>query len=134
MYSIGEVSTRSGVNIETIRYYERQGILPAPERSESGRRQYDADGLSRLRFVKKCRDLGFSMVDAKALLGLAGNDRPSCGEAKPIAMAHLEAIDAKMKELSRLHDALEQMVSMCGDLQAPCPMLQVLFEADGKTV
>ncbi|MBO6538331.1 MAG: helix-turn-helix domain-containing protein [Rhizobiaceae bacterium] len=128
MYSIGQVSARSGVNIETIRYYERKGILPAPARTQSGRRQYDRDDLSRLRFVRKCRDLGFSMSDAKALLGLAISGGMNCGEAKPIAQAHLDAVVKKMAELARLREALRSLVDACREPSSECPMLGLIFE------
>lgn len=117
------------MNIETIRYYEREGILPAPERTASGRRAYDGDGLSRLRFVKKCRDLGFAMSDARTLLALATVGGMNCGEAKPVAEAHLGAVASKIAELERLRDALAELVGDCGDPASECPMLKVFFEA-----
>ena len=129
MYSIGEASRLSGVNIETIRYYEREGILPAPERTASGRRVYDANGLSRLSFVKTCRDLGFAMNDTKTLLSLATAGGVNCGEAKPVAVAHLAAVTQKIEELVRLRDALVDLVGACGDPASECPMLKVFFEA-----
>lgn len=126
MYSIGEVSSRSGVNIETIRYYEREGIVPVPDRMANGRRIYDDSGLAALRFVKKCRDLGFTMHDAKALLSLATASGMSCGEVRPIAEAHLAIVAGKLAELTRLHEALTRMVAQCGDPASECPILNVL--------
>ncbi|MBO6718323.1 MAG: helix-turn-helix domain-containing protein [Rhizobiaceae bacterium] len=126
MYSIGEVSKRSGVNIETIRYYEREGIVPGPDRLANGRRTYDDKGLAALRFVKKCRDLGFTMHDAKALLSLATDSGMNCGQVRPIAEAHLAIVVRKMEELARLRDALTRMVAECGDPASECPILNVL--------
>lgn len=130
MYSIGEVSRRSGVNIETIRYYEREGIVPVPDRMANGRRTYDDDGLAALRFVKKCRDLGFTMHDAKVLLSLATGSGRNCGEVRPIAEAHLAIVAGKLAELTRLHEALARMVAECGDPASECPILNVLSAPD----
>ena len=128
MYSIGEASRLSGVHAETIRYYEREGILPAPPRSASGRRLYGSGDLSGLRFVKICRELGFAMSDIKALLHLASVGSMKCGEARPIAEARLEEIARKMDELARMRDALKQLIDQCGDPDSQCPMLRVFFQ------
>ena len=130
MHSIGEVSRRSGVHIETIRYYERQGILPAPARTRTGRRVYDSEGLKRLRFVRKCRDLGFSMSDARALLHLATAGSLNCGEAKPIAEMHVATVEARIGELERLRAALVELIGQCRDPDADCPILQAFLDPD----
>lgn len=130
MYSIGEVSRRSGVHIETIRYYEREGIVPAPARTRAGRRVYDSEGLSRLRFVKKCRDLGFQMSDAQALLHLATAGKLNCGEAKPIAERHVETVEARIAELERLRAALVELIDQCREPEAECPILRAFLDPE----
>lgn len=99
MFAIGEVSRLSGVNIETIRYYEREGVLPSPERSGSGRRMYSQDGLARIRFVKRSRDLGFSIAETRELLDLTAQAGQTCAQVKPIAQSHRDAVDEKIRQL-----------------------------------
>ncbi|CAN0602133.1 unnamed protein product, partial [Ectocarpus sp. 12 AP-2014] len=83
-WPIGKASELSGVGIETIRYYEREGITPRPARTAAGRRDYDTHIVSRLRFVKRCRELGFSISDIRTLLDLSHSDTPTCDEARKI--------------------------------------------------
>lgn len=132
MLSIGEASRQSGVKIETIRYYEREGILPPPPRTASGRRLYDADGLARLVFIKRCRDLGFSIPDARALMSLATDGNNSCENVKPIAQSHLAKVEDKLAELVQLRNSLSSLISLCGDSTSVCPMLEVFSAQPGK--
>ena len=92
---IGELSKRSGVNIETIRYYERIKILPAPSRTTSGRRVYGATDLRILAFIRRSRELGFSLDEIRAVLRLGGPSNAGCGEVRDIAARHLGDIRAK---------------------------------------
>src|SRR5438874_7629074 len=94
--SIGELSRFSGVNIETIRYYERIKMLPTPPRTASGRRIYDATHLRILSFVRRSRELGFSLDEIRALIRLGGPEKATCREVRAIAAHHLEDIRAKL--------------------------------------
>lgn len=117
----------SGVHIETIRYYEREGILPFAERTPSGRRCYDGQGVARLRFVRRCRDLGFSISDIRALLVLAGQATP-CANAKSIAVNNLRLVRAKIKALETMESALTELIDQCDDNRVFCPLLNTLLE------
>ena len=113
MFAIGQASAQSGVNIETIRYYEREGIVTKPNRSTGGRREYTADEIARLRFVKLCRDLGFSVPMVQAMLSLASKEDRPCCEAKYMARDQLPAVAGKIEQLTRLQEALQKLASCC---------------------
>jgi MerR family mercuric resistance operon transcriptional regulator len=126
MPSIGEAARRSGVPVETIRYYERAGILPGPQRSESGHRVYDAAGIARLRLIKRCRDLGFSLSDAQGLLALSENNAASCTEVEVIAKDHLAEVRRKISDLRDLEGALAELIRDCAEGNPACPVLRAL--------
>jgi MerR family mercuric resistance operon transcriptional regulator len=127
MFAIGKASQKSGVNIETIRYYEREGFVPKPDRSAGGRRLYTADEIARLRFMKRCRDLGFSMSIIQTLLSLNDQQGRSCNEVKTMAEDQLVAISAKIDNLERLRAALQSLSTSCDDGTSSCPMLDSLM-------
>lgn len=128
-YSIGEVSGLTGVNIETIRYYERISILPRPDRTPGGNRQYNHDQLKRLSFVKKCRGLGFSLDEIRALLEMVDHDDATCAEVHGMTISHLVKIDKKLADLKRLRQSLGKMASQCNKGDIPqCPIIDTLFE------
>ena len=110
-FPIGALSKRSGVNIETIRYYERARMLAPPPRTASGRRMYVARDLRTLIFIKRSRELGFSLNDIRALLRLGGPDRSSCREVREIAAHHLQHIRAKLGDLKKLERLLAKTVA-----------------------
>ena len=125
--SIGELAKRTGVNIETIRYYERIDLLPAPPRTPGGRRSYAESHVRVLTFIRRGRELGFPIDDIRTLLGLAEPGDTSCGEVEKIARAHLESVKAKIADLTRLERVLSETVSQCrGDDAPSCPVLDVL--------
>ncbi|SLN44885.1 Mercuric resistance operon regulatory protein [Falsiruegeria litorea R37] len=126
MIAIGEASRRSGVGIETIRYYEREGIVPKPERASNNRRLYSEHDVGRLRFLKKCRDLGFPLADAKILLNLSEGDREDCRSVKEVAEIHITKIRAKIDELGRLEAALSELTANCDSGNVSCPLLSQL--------
>ena len=127
MHPIGAASAMSGVNIETIRYYEREGIVPPAARTPSGRRVYGDADIARLRFVKRCRDLGFPIPDIRTLFGLsAGSDAP-CADAKALGERHLRGVRQKLEDLGRLERALAELVERCDASRADCPMLNRLY-------
>lgn len=130
MFAIGEASRRSGVSIETIRYYEREGIVPKPVRSANGRRVYSNPEVDRLRFIKRCRDLGFGTGEAAVLLSLSEATDARCSEVRDIGTAHLASVQRKISDLQRLDAALQELIANCDRGHSSCPLLEKL-KADG---
>lgn len=127
MFAIGEASRQSGVGIETIRYYERAGIVPKADRTASGRRAYSAGSIARLRFIRRCRDHGFTMADSRVLLSLSGGSDTACSKAMQVGARHLDDVRRKIAELQQLEVALEEMVVNCAQGRMQCPMLDGLI-------
>lgn len=127
MQTIGEAARQSGVTIETIRYYEREGLVPAPGRAASGRRLYSAGEIGRLRFVKRCRELGFAMADVQVLMKLAEGTEGSCAAARGLGEAQLVATRRKIGDLLRLEAALLDLTRTCDEGRTECPMLAALL-------
>ena len=128
-YPIGEMSKRTGVNIETIRYYERIKIMPQPDRTAGGNRQYNYDQLKRLSFIKTSRELGFNMNEIRALLEMVDEQDFTCGEVHELTIGHLASVREKIKGLRKLEKALVSMASECSQGDVPdCPILETLFE------
>lgn len=129
--SIGRLAASSGVNLETIRYYERIGLMPAPDRTEGGHRLYDNAHKRRLSFIRRGRELGFGIGAIRTLLDLAEPGRRSCEDVLPIAASHLREVQAKIADLARLEAVLAQTVNACErHLPAPCcPVLEMLEAA-----
>lgn len=126
-FPIGELSRLTGVNIETIRYYEKIGMLPAPPRTEGGRRVYDQHHTRVLAFIRRGRELGFTLDEIKALLALGGPEQAPCGEVREIATKHLDDIKAKIADLRKLERLLGQTINRCeGGTAAECPVLDIL--------
>lgn len=124
--TIGVLSRDTGVKIETIRYYERIGILPAPHRTEGGHRVYPAETVRRLTFVRRARELGFSLQEVRGLLKLA-EDRGTCAEVKAITLAHAASVARKIEDLDRLRTVLADMAATCEDGRVPdCPIIEAL--------
>ena len=130
---IGELSRRTGCNIETIRYYERIGLMPAPPRR--GRyRSYDADHVGRLGFVRRARELGFTLDEVRTLLELAAGGAAACLEARTLAASHLLDIRARIADLRRMERVLHQSVQACDAEQASCcPLIEALYADNGKS-
>jgi MerR family transcriptional regulator, mercuric resistance operon regulatory protein len=126
-FPIGELARRSGVKIETIRYYERAKMLAPPPRTASGRRIYELTNLRILVFIRRSRELGFSLDEIRALLRLGGPEKATCREVREIASHHLDDIRAKIDDLKKLERLLSKTVSQCSGKTAPdCPVLDVL--------
>jgi MerR family mercuric resistance operon transcriptional regulator len=131
---IGEAATASGCHIETIRYYERAGLLPQPARSESGYRQYTADEVQRLRFITRGRDLGFSLDEIRSLLTLADDATLSCTEVDQLARHHLGEIRDRIRVLTRMAKELERTIAGChGGNRAQCTILDALRTSGSRT-
>ncbi|GEC40191.1 transcriptional regulator [Sinorhizobium meliloti] len=115
MYTIGDLSRRTGVKIPTIRYYEQMGLLAAPERSEGNQRRYEKRELETLAFIRHARDLGLSIEAIRDLLALSEHPERPCGEADRIATEHLASVREKIAQLRRLEHELERIVACHGD-------------------
>ncbi len=125
--TIGRLATAAGVNLETVRYYERIGLMSPPDRTPGGHRSYEPEHRARLAFIRRARELGFSLGDVRTLLALAEPGQQSCAEVKAIAADHLHDVHAKIADLSRLASVLDEAVRRCGDGDVPdCPVIQVL--------
>jgi MerR family copper efflux transcriptional regulator len=121
---IREAAARSGVAPKTIRYYEEVGLVAAPARTEGGYRDYDESELATLAFVKRARDLGFSLKDVSALLDLWRNQNRSSAEVKSLTERHIADIEHRMSELSRMRDTLRTLAVQChGDDRPNCPII-----------
>ncbi len=124
----GELAKRSGCNAETIRYYERIGLIPEPARSSNGYRQYGEIHESRLHFVMRGRDLGFSIEDLRSLLDLVDRNAVSCNEVEKLATQHLQSVREKIDHLKRMEVVLNDTVGSCSGKNVPdCPLIESLF-------
>lgn len=126
---IGELSKLTGVKIETIRYYEQQKLLADPPRTEGGHRCYNEDHLKRLTFIRRSRQLGFSMKEIRELLILVEGDKYTCGEVKALTMEHAKSVREKIDDLVRMESTLLNISSQCsGDAVPDCPILDALSD------
>jgi MerR family mercuric resistance operon transcriptional regulator len=126
--AIGRLSKHTGTNIETIRYYERVELLPAPTRSPGGYRLYGTDHLKRLNFIRRARTLGFSIGEVRTLLRLADERKRPCGEVRVVAEAHLKDVRAKIADLRRMERVLEATVARCAaGKSASCAVIEALY-------
>jgi len=125
---IGEISRRTGVNIETIRYYERIEVMPKPKRSEGGQRLYNESQLNRLGFIKRSRELGFSLKEICALLTLVDSGKMTCSEVHALTVEHLSGVRSKIADLRKLERALKSLAAQCslGDV-SDCPIVETLY-------
>jgi MerR family transcriptional regulator, mercuric resistance operon regulatory protein len=126
-FTIGRMSSATGVNIETIRYYERIGLLAKPPRSEGGRRLYDAFASRRLSFIRRARELGFSIDEIRALIALSGGNG-RCADVHALTIAHLADVRAKIADLRKLERTLARTAAQCArDASPECPIIDALF-------
>ena len=126
-FVIGVLSKRTGCEVETIRYYERIGLLPAAARSPSRYRLYSLGHLKRLAFVRRARDLGFTLDEVRTLLGLADRRKRTCAEARTVGLRHLNDVRAKIADLKVIEKVLAEMVARCADGTLPdCPLIEAL--------
>lgn len=125
---IGELAEQTGCKVETIRYYESVGVLPAPARNDGGHRRYTIEHLKRLNFVRRARSLGFSLAGVRNLLHLADERGQSCAEVEGLARAHRNEIQEKIKDLRAMEKVLKYMVDSCAGGTLPdCPIIETLF-------
>lgn len=127
--SIGALSEESGVKIETIRYYERIGIMPAPARRASGHRVYGKEEAKRLSFVRRCRELGFSLEEIRTLLSVVDGGEQTCKDVHAIVSTHSASVKKKIRDLQRLSQTLDAMAAKCAQGEVPlCPIIDDLLE------
>lgn len=125
--NIGRAAKLSGVNAKTIRYYESIGLIPAAQRSDNGYRDYDVKDVETLRFIKRARNLGFSVNDVGNLLSLWHDTTRASGAVKAVAMKHVEQVEERIHELQSIRDTLLHLTDCCsGDERPDCPILDGL--------
>lgn len=125
-FTIGRLSSATGVKIETIRYYEKIGIMPNPPRSSGKQRIYSPTHLARLNFIKRSRDLGFGLDAVRSMLGL-NDEMPSCSEVHALTTEHLAEVRQKIADLKRLERTLSEITKECARGDTPdCPIIDAL--------
>jgi Hg(II)-responsive transcriptional regulator len=128
----GEVAAQAGVNVQTLRYYERRGLLKEPERRPSGYREYPQDAVQLIRFIKRAQDLGFTLTEIEDLLRLRTDQESACAEVRAAAEMKIEDIEQKLRHLRAMKRALGVLVASCATEGSAryCPILEALD--DGK--
>ena len=125
--NIGEAAARSGVSAKMVRHYESLGLLPRVARTEAGYRQYGDNEVHTLRFIRRARDLGFSMAEIGELLKLWSNRRRASGDVRRIAERHVQDLERRIAEMSSMKRTLEHLVHCChGDERPECPIIDQL--------
>lgn len=130
---IGEVAARAGVNAQTLRYYERIGLLKKPARHASGYRHYPPDAVRLIRFVKRAQELGFTLGEIEELLRLREDQRSSCAKVRRAALAKIDDIEGRLQSLQAMKRALTVLVRSCATETSvrECPILEALDEREG---
>lgn len=130
MYSIGDVAKATGIKVPTIRFYEQEGLLPAPPRTTSGRRVYSDIEVRRLTFIRRARGLGFELDDIRSLLDLADQPDLPCDDADTIASQHLGVIEDRLRQLTALKAELTRIVKSCGGhrVVGECRVIEALTD------
>ena len=127
--NIGEAASASGVSAKMIRYYEQIDLIPPAGRTEAGYRIYDDDAIATLRFIRRARDLGFSMAEIAELLKLWQNKRRASADVKRIALAHAADLHRRIEEMAGMQRTLQRLAECChGDHRPDCPILDELAE------
>jgi MerR family mercuric resistance operon transcriptional regulator len=128
-FPIGTLARESEVNIETIRYYEKIGVMPKPRRSSGGHRLYTLDHLSRLTFIRRGRELGFTLDELRDLLQLVDGHAYTCAEVRALTLDHVTGIRRKIADLKRLERVMTGISSRCSGKRIPeCPIIDALFQ------
>lgn len=126
--TIGQLAKRAAVRVETVRYYERRGLIPEPPRRESGYRQYSEDAVARILFIKRAQDLGFSLNEISELLSLRVDTDTTCRDVKERAEAKISDIEEKIADLKRMKQALVKVTNACSGRgpTSDCPILDAM--------
>ncbi len=130
-FGVGDLARASQCKVETVRYYEKIGLMPIPQRTEGGHRIYHQPELKRLIFIRRSRDLGFSVAQVRDLLRFVDEPNHTCGEVKALTLTQSEEVQRKIDDLQRLHKALLEMADRCkGESYSleHCPIIDALFE------
>jgi MerR family transcriptional regulator, mercuric resistance operon regulatory protein len=129
--TIGKLAQEAGVNLETVRYYERIGLMPRTHRTPGGHRNYEGEHVRRLSFIRRSRELGFTLAEVRELLRLVDARRCTCAQVQRIAVRHIADIRQKRADLRRLERVLAAMAAKCKGGQVPeCPIVDALFATD----
>lgn len=124
----GSLSANTGVNRETIRYYEKIGLMPNPARSSGGHRVYDQSDLKRLSFIRRSRELGFTLQEIRELLELVVGGAYTCADIRDRTLVHLDDVGKKIGDLQRMQRTLKTMAAQCdGGLVPDCPIVDALY-------
>ena len=132
--TIGALAKACGVGVETVRYYQRRGLLAEPQRPLGGVRRYGGDAVARLGFIRRAQDVGFTLDDVKTLLKLG--ETPNCHGARALAARKLEVVQARLRDLQRVRHALTELIERCdAGRQRHCPIIESLARSsrDGKS-
>jgi MerR family copper efflux transcriptional regulator len=134
MLTIGEVARSAGIGVETVRFYEKQGLVPKPARKPSGYRQYRPDAIRRIQFVQAAKEVGFTLKEIRDLLSLRVARGKTCGDVRQRALAKLADVDVKLAELKRMRDALAHLAESCTGKgpTSECPLLDALDAQGGR--
>ncbi len=126
--TIGHLSRQTNANVETIRYYEKIGVMPAPPRTKGGHRSYSDEHVRRLLFVSRSRALGFSLGEVRSLLSLADSQDITCADVRELTLRHAEEARRKIADLKKLERTLKDMAAQCHGNRIPdCPIVDALF-------
>jgi len=130
--TIGQLATSAGVNVETVRYYQRRNLLAVPDRPAGGIGRYASSALTRLRFIKRAQSLGFSLDDVQALMSL--DDGRACSAARQIGENKLADVRQRLQALRVLESALEDLVNRCSSTRRKvnCPLIEALMQPEGR--
>ena len=126
------MAAQAGVNVQTLRYYERRGLLPEPDRLESGYRSYGREAVRTVRFVKRAQRLGFTLEEVETLLQLAARGPRSCAKARQLAAEKLADLEERIAALEAMRSSLSQLVATCGRPRRECPLLEAMTDGDGE--
>jgi Hg(II)-responsive transcriptional regulator len=131
-----ELAARAGVNPQTLRYYERRGLLPPPARTPSGYREFDEAAVSRMQFIKRAQSVGFSLAEVETLLHLSAGQPTDCHGARELATVKISELDQRIRDLRSVRRLLDRFVEQCDEATEPghCPMLAELSEDQSTAV
>jgi MerR family mercuric resistance operon transcriptional regulator len=125
-YTIGQLAKAAGVNVETVRYYQRRRLVAEPRRPLNGIRRYPEESIGRIRFIKRAQDLGFTLAEVANLLAL--EDGRNCGQARELARRKLDLVESRLADLTRLRKTLRELIAQCDVIggKVSCPIISVL--------